>query len=261
MPKDYYSILGVDRSVSPDDLKKAYRKLAVEHHPDKGGDEERFKQINEAYSVLSDGQKRQEYDNPHMRGPFDDVFSHIFRPGGGPGFHFGFGGPRRAHMDIPTRGEDLRYVIDTPLNKFIFGGEVSFKINYDEPCQFCNGRGSTNFDTCDKCNGNGSIVEVKSAGGIYVKNVTTCMKCGGAGRMPLGKCEKCDGSGRHFVKDREIVVPIEKNLQEPYVAKSVGQGKKGTLVGPPGDLHIKLRLVVPKEEELTEEQRRILKEL
>ena len=140
---NHYETLGVRKDASPEELKKAFRKLANEYHPDKGGDADKFKEINEAYSVLSDPAKRQEYDNPMSRDPLSDIMRG-FGMGG-----FGPRPPRQNPINQPAKGADLRYVLDVPLRHFVFGGKMVLNVSYEEACTECNGKGYTTYTYSD----------------------------------------------------------------------------------------------------------------
>lgn len=250
MEKNYYNVLGVKKDVSDTELKKVYRKLASKHHPDHNGNEEKFKEINEAYSVLSDPKKRQDYDNPM---PNFNGFHFPF------GFNFGMA-PQRRRSNIPRRGQDLQLAVDVPLSEFLFGGEIEVALNYDEPCQTCFGRGYRTFKTCSKCNGSGVMEDVKSGNNIYMRSVRPCETCNGLGKEGVEECEGCGATGL-ISKEVKHQVVIPKNTRDNSIINVNGMGKSGVFGGPPGNLILMLRMIMPKEEELTEEQIKILKEL
>jgi molecular chaperone DnaJ len=250
MEKNYYKVLGVEKDVSESNLKKAYRKLASEHHPDHNGNEEKFKEINEAYSVLSDPQKKQDYDNPTsgLNGfPFP--------------FGFNFGGmSQRRRSNIPKRGQDLQLVVDVQLSKFLFGGEIEVVLNYDEPCQICSGRGYRTFKTCSKCNGSGVMEDIRSDSNVYMRSVRPCEICNGLGKEGVEKCEGCGATGLVSKKITHTVV-IPENARDSDIININGKGKSGVFGGPSGNLVLMLRMIMPKEGNLSEEQIKILKEL
>lgn len=250
MEKNYYNVLGVEKDVSNTELKKAYRKLASEHHPDHNGDEEKFKKVNEAYSVLSDPEKRQKYDNP-----MPDFNGFPF------GFGFGFGmPPRNRRSNIPRRGQDLQLSVDVPLSKFLFGGELEITLNYDDICQGCSGKGYRTFKICSKCGGSGVIENVEFNNNIHMKTVHPCRICSGSGKEGVEECEECGATGL-IAKEVAHTVVIPKNTRDNSIVNVNGMGKSGVFGGPPGNLILILRMIMPKEEELTEEQIKILKEL
>jgi len=253
---NHYETLGVNRDATQDEIKKAYRKLSMEHHPDKGGDEEQFKKISEAYSVLKDQDSRSAYDNPN---PFGDIFGNFFRHGGpGP---FARPRPKRPDIHAPRKGRDLKYMLDVPLGIAIFGGDVKFKLSYEDACTECNGLGATKLEKCDECDGAGSRVEVRSDRGIHMQTVTTCPKCNGMGEKAVEPCEICKGKGRVLIDNREFVVHIEKGSRDGQVQGIHGAAGEGVNGGPNGDLIVKLRLSLPNPDDLTEEQIKVLKEI
>lgn len=258
MAKDYYGVLGVARDASQEDIKKAYRKLAVKYHPDHNqGDkqaEEKFKEINEAYSVLSDLEKRQEYDNPapHFGGGMFDFFG-----GRSP---FGFRQQQRSNVKRPMRGLDLKYVKDVPFINFIVGGEIKFDISFDDLCKECDGTGHSKWIPCTNCNGMGSIVHTEQGENMFFQQMITCSVCGGVGKLGVKECEKCGGNG-YTVVDKIIEVEIPKDIRDGYIVVIHGRGGNGKYGGPKGDIYVKLRMKMPKGEDLTEEQINLLKEI
>lgn len=258
MAKDYYGILGVQRGASPEEIKGAYRKLANEHHPDKGGDAEKFKEVSEAYSVLSDPKKRQQYDNPFGGMPgFEDMMRGFggFRP------HFSHRSRRENPANMPTKGSDLKFVLDVPMSTFIFGGETSIVISYDEACSNCNGKGYTEGVTCDLCHGAGRKMDVKGDQGVFVQTVSVCEKCKGTGEISNKGCDVCNNSGHNHVENREFRISVERGARDGEVVLQKGVGRVGINGGPNGDLYVKLRMVIPDPDSLSEEQRKVLEQL
>lgn len=171
MTKDYYKILGVDRGVDEATLKKAYRELVMEHHPDHGGDEEKFKEISEAYTVLSDPEKKANYDNPmrQMRGfPFGNPFGDM------PPF-------RRPDPNAPRRGRNIVLEHAAPLRYFIFGGKLKVEFSFRDPCPDCSGTGAEEKETCSNCRGVGQVMESKQGQGIFIQSTRACPACSGRG--------------------------------------------------------------------------------
>jgi len=251
LSKDYYKILGVSKDVEQDTLKKAYRALSKEHHPDHGGDEERFKEINEAYSTLSDPEKRKDYDNPmrQMGGfPFGDMF--------------GFGGrqPGPPDPNAPHRGQNIMMEHALPIHYFIFGGK--FKVNFSlrDACPDCNGTGAEEKETCTNCKGHGQIMEIHRQRGMTMRSSRACPACMGRGFIAKKKCESCKGSSSREV-DKDVTLEVPRNIREGQVVGATGEGHIGLNGGPNGDLVIKLYMQLPKAEDLTEEQRKTLEGL
>jgi len=259
--RDYYEVLGISREASQDDIKKAYRKLAVKYHPDKNpGDkaaEEKFKELGEAYEALSDPQKRSAYDqyghsafDPRSRagrggggfgGGFHDPFE-IFRDvfgGGGSIFDEFFGGGR-ADPSAPQRGNDLRYDLEISFEEAALGCEKEIAVTKPDRCDSCSGTGSepgSKTRTCATCNGRGQVITSR---GIF-SIAQTCPKCQGAGRVIEKPCRSCNGSGR---KDRttKITLRIPAGVDSGSRLRSTGNGESGLRGGPAGDLYVLLHI-------------------
>lgn len=255
MTKNYYEILGVDKGAEQVDIKKAFRALSMEHHPDKGGDEEKFKEINEAYSTLSDPQKRGDYDNPmrNSGNPFEDLFRGF--GAGGP-----FGHPRRPDPNAPRRGKNIVLEHLTPLHYFIFGGKLKINLSFNDACSDCSGTGAEERATCGNCNGTGQITQVQRTQGMTMRSVATCPKCTGRGFIASKQCTSCNGAASRVV-EKKLVLDVPRDVSEGVVIGAAGEGHVGTNGAPPGDLIVKLHIRVPKAEDLTEEQRKVLEEL
>ncbi|MBV8344462.1 MAG: molecular chaperone DnaJ [Candidatus Eremiobacteraeota bacterium] len=250
--KDYYEILGVAADASGDEIKRAYRKLAREHHPDvahdKSSAEHRFKQINEAYEVLSDPNKRAQYDR------FGVVGNGASGPGG-----FGFGGgsfgdifdmffgnmrgaaPRRAG---PERGADLRYDVEISLEDAYTGS--SREIVFDRPaaCDACNGSGArrgTVVVACDRCGGSGMAQSVRHTPLGQIVTQSACPRCGGEGHVIPHPCEVCGGHGRRETQTR-LTVEIPAGVDDGSRIRIAGNGEAGSRGGPPGDLYVYLSI-------------------
>jgi molecular chaperone DnaJ len=252
--KDYYETLGVDRGASPQDIKKAYRKLAMEFHPDRNASpdaHERFKEVNRAYEVLSDADKRAAYDRYGHAGVdgnggfgpqgfegfsgfegFGDIFDAFF--GGSRG-----GGRRRRG---PARGADLRYNLVLTFEEAVFGCEKEIEFNRLERCERCAGKGAepgTDLETCPECNGAGEIRRAQqSIFGQFV-NVATCARCQGEGRIITDPCTQCRGAGRER-KSRKISVKIPAGVDEGAQIRLSGEGEAGARGGEPGNLYVVL---------------------
>ncbi|MCC6233133.1 MAG: molecular chaperone DnaJ [Verrucomicrobiales bacterium] len=259
--RDYYEVLGLAKGASPDEIKKAYRKLAVKYHPDKNpGDkaaEEKFKELSEAYEVLSDDQKRATYDevghaafDPRARaagrspsgGGFHDPFEIFREVFGGNGGIFGefFGEGRNADPTAPARGSDLRYDLQITLEEAVLGVEKELTLTRPEGCDHCHGRGAepgSSMKQCLTCGGRGQVV---SSRGIF-SIAQTCPKCEGAGRILEKPCRKCRGSGRSE-KTSKIKIRIPAGVDTGTRLRSTGNGEGGMRGGPPGDLYVVLHV-------------------
>lgn len=250
--RDYYEILGVAKDAAPEDIKKAYRALSKEYHPDHGGDEEKFKELSEAYSTLSNPQKRRDYDNPmrNAGNPFEDIFNR-------------FGGSVRQHRpdpNAPRRGRHIQMEHETPMHLFIFGGELKVSFNFDDVCVECAGKGANEFDKCTQCNGSGMITQIRNERGLHMQSSRPCPTCNGRGGIPREKCGYCDGNGT-IRTDKEVVLKVPRGLREGQPIGAAGEGGHGLNGGPPGDLIVKIYMKYPNPDELTEEQIKVLKEL
>lgn len=254
--RDYYEVLGVQRGASDDELKKAFRKEAKKYHPDlHPGDkaaEEKFKEINEAYEVLSNPEKRQRYDqfghagvDPNYGagsgaysggfGDFGDIFSDLF--GGG----FGFGGSRR---NGPKRGNDVRQVVNVTFEEAAFGCKKKINVTKMESCHTCSGTGAkpgTNPETCQHCHGTGQIQTQQRTILGYMTNVTTCPNCHGTGKIIKDPCKDCRGTGKvRTTKTIEIDIPA--GIDDGQTMQLSGQGEPGDRGGMNGDLLITIRV-------------------
>jgi molecular chaperone DnaJ len=249
--RDYYEILGVERSCDADRLKAAFRKQAMEHHPDRNGGcedaEGRFKEINEAYSILSDPQKRAAYDRFGHAG----VNGNGGFGGGGPQFHdaqdifnevfgdvFGdmFGGRRGQQRSGPARGQDLRYDLEISLEQAYASAEVEITVPAAMTCETCDGSGAkpgTSPTTCNTCNGQG---RVRATQGFFSIE-RACPRCGGSGRMVLDPCEDCRGQGQ-VRRERTLSVRIPAGVDDGARIRLAGEGDAGARGGPRGDLYI-----------------------
>ena len=256
--RDYYEVLGVDKKASEDEIKKAYRKIAIKYHPDRNpGDktaEEKFKEAAEAYSVLSDKQKRQQYDQfgfdgPNMGGGFggfgaggfsmDDIFSmfgDVFGGRGGFSGFSGFGGGQRAQY----RGTDLRLKVRLTLQEVSTGVTKKFKVRKDIVCSECNGSGAqkgSGSETCPTCHGQGYTVRtVRSILGM-MQTQSECPTCHGEGTVIKNKCPHCSGQG--IVKGEEVVeITIPAGVAEGMVVNVPGKGNAAPHNGVPGNIQV-----------------------
>ena len=250
--RDYYEILGVDRSVDAQGLKSAYRKIALKFHPDRNpGDkdaEEKFKEAAEAYSVLSDPDKRQRYDrfghdglqgaaaqgfDPSVFTDFSDILGDFF----GFGDLFG-GGARRRNR--PIQGDDVRYDLEIDLEDCIRGKEVEIKIARLETCGDCRGTGADPRDgltTCPVCRGRGEAIYQQG----FLSIRRTCTQCHGTGQIVRRPCKRCNGEGHARVEDR-LKVSIPPGVDNGTRVRLGGKGQPGANGGPPGDLYVFLRV-------------------
>jgi molecular chaperone DnaJ len=248
---DYYSVLGVERDASETDIKRAYRGLARKFHPDVAEDkttaEVRFKEINEAYEILSDPQKRQQYDR------FGTVGNGAGGPGGGGFagdgisdiFDMFFGGARGASQQRPAgpqRGSDLRYDLQITLEEAFAGAEREISFNHLGACTTCGGSGAkpgTLVTRCDRCGGTGAMRSVRQTPLGQFVTQTTCTKCGGEGTFIPTPCETCRGRGR-VERARSLTVKIPAGVDDGSRIRVSGSGEGGTRGGPPGDLYVYL---------------------
>jgi molecular chaperone DnaJ len=253
--KDYYEILGISKGASDDEIKKAFRKLAIKYHPDKNkGDkeaEEKFKEINEAYQVLTDPQKKSQYDQygtTDFSGGFDGGFDFSEMGGFGDIFDTFFGGggfsSNRSRRNGPARGADIEYNLSLTFEEAVFGVEKEITINRHEHCDTCNGTGAkpgTSPKTCSKCGGSGQVRTQRNTPlGSFV-SMSTCDKCGGKGNVIESPCADCHGSGKQR-KSRKIKVNIPAGVDNGNVLPLRGQGEHGANGGPPGDLYINIKV-------------------
>ena len=256
--RDYYEVLGVERGASDAEIKSAYRRLAKKYHPDLNpGDKEAeaaFKEVSEAYEVLSDDQKRARYDqfgheDPTMggggyggysygggAGGFEDIFETIF---GGGGFG-GFGGGSARQNNGPVRGDDLRYNLTISFEEAVFGCKKEINITRNENCDNCGGTGAkpgTQPVTCDHCHGTGTVTQVRQTMLGAMRTQTTCPKCGGEGKIISDPCPKCSGKGT-VRRSRTITVTIPAGIDNGQALTLRGEGEPGKRGGGAGDLYV-----------------------
>ncbi len=260
--KDYYEILGISKDASKTEIKKAYKKLAKKYHPDlnkDSGSAEKFKEINEAASVLGDDEKRKQYDQfgktaENFGGSgfdFSDFSSFADGFGFSNDFDFGdifdsfFGGGfSRRRRSAARAGADLRYDIEITLEEAAFGTKKTITIPRLETCQECNGTGAEseeNIETCQECNGSGILKkQTRTPFGIFA-TTTTCRKCSGTGKFIKNKCKKCSGSGR-IENEKTIMVEIPAGIDEGNRIRLREEGESGEKGGPSGDLYVVVHL-------------------
>ncbi len=260
--RDYYEVLGVARGASEDELKKAYRKLARQYHPDinkEAGAEDRFKEASEAYDVLSDAQKRQGYDQFGHAGAqgfgqggagfegfggFGDIFEAFFS---------GQGGQQRGRKRGPERGADLRMDIEIPFAAGLFGTDRTIEIQHQERCETCNGSGAkdpADVQTCDLCHGAGQITQTQRTIFGQFQQVASCPKCNGDGKTIKDPCTTCKGQGR-MRKFKKLQVKVPAGVDTGARLRVTGEGDIGPKGGPAGDLYIVLHV---EEDERFERQ-------
>ncbi|MED4070623.1 molecular chaperone DnaJ [Priestia endophytica] len=247
--RDYYEVLGVGKSATKDEIKKSYRKLSKKYHPDINKDAdapEKFKEIKEAYEVLSDDQKRAHYDQFGHTDPNQGGFGGGGDFGGGFGFEdifssfFGGGGGRRRDPNAPRQGADLQYTMTLSFEEAAFGKDTTIEIPREETCDTCDGSGAkpgSKVDTCSHCNGSGQLnVEQNTPFGRIV-NRRVCHHCNGSGKIIRDKCSTCHGAGK-VKKQKKISVKIPAGVDDGQQLRVAGQGEPGVNGGPPGDLFV-----------------------
>ncbi len=238
--RDYYDVLGIDRNASEDDIKKAFRKLAFQYHPDHNPDTsatEKFKEINEAYEVLSDTDRRIAYDRYGHDGGRD---LESFDFGLGDIFEAFFGGTTTATRQAPEKGQPLHYHVNLTLEEAAFGSEKQVTVTRIEYCSECQGTGAkvgTQPVKCPTCNGTGQVRRTQSNVFGRFTNVTTCPQCKGAGQIVTEPCSKCKGSGREK-NQRVIPVKIPPGISSGMQLRVRGEGNAGFRGGPAGDLFV-----------------------
>ena len=259
MPRDYYEVLGVPRDADETQIKKAFRKLAQLHHPDRNqGDpqaEEKFKELAEAYEVLSDAERRRTYDaygheglrtggyapNFESFGSFADVFSAFFGAGG---FDAAFGTGRRAGRGGMMKGEDVAVAVGIELAEAAAGTTVEVAFDAEAVCGACHGNGAepgTPIVTCPKCDGAGQLQAVARTRLGSIVRAVVCDRCDGDGRVAESPCQTCDGRGRVH-EERALSVQVPAGIDDGQRVRLTGRGHAGERGGPPGDLYVIVRV-------------------
>ncbi|HEU0050763.1 MAG TPA: molecular chaperone DnaJ [Patescibacteria group bacterium] len=264
MAKDYYKILGVEKNASEEDIKKAYRRLAHEHHPDKnGGDEKKFKDINEAYQVLGDKQKRATYDQFgsaafeqggaggfHGFGGFDFSQGQGFPPGADfgdlgdiLGEMFGFGG-LGGRAKTQTRGKDIEMDLELSFKEAAFGLQKTFSIYKHSICSRCHGDGAepgSKLESCGTCHGSGQVRQAQRSLFGTIQTVTACPTCHGRGKKPEKDCVQCRGLGVER-KEQTMAVTIPGGMDDGEALRVTGEGEAAAYGGKPGDLFLRIHI-------------------
>ena len=264
--RDYYEVLGVSKTATEDEIKKAYRSLAKKYHPDLNPDnkeaEEKFKEVNEAYETLSDPTKRSQYDQFGHAGPqqgFGGGFGGGFDGFGGINdiFEAFFGGGRRSGgpntSTRPRQGDDLEQTVTIDFMESINGCKREIKINVEDECSSCGGSGAysrKDINVCSRCHGRGSVIIEQNSIFGRVQSQTACPKCGGKGQEITRKCETCGGKGR-VRKNKDITITIPAGVSDGMSMRLEGKGAAGYNGGPNGDLYVHVR--VKKHEDFQRE--------
>lgn len=262
MSKDYYETLGVSKDASQEEIKRSFRKLAKQYHPDvnkEPGAEEKFKEIGEAYAVLSDENKRKAYDqygsaafeNGGQGGPggfggfnpgdinLEDILRDVF--GGGFSGFGNFGGGSRTRTNGKRRGRDVRIVLDLSFEEACFGCEKKIEINVDQECPHCDGKGGHGVKTCSTCGGHGIVLErMQSLFGV-VQTQKTCPDCNGTGETFTNKCEHCNGTGLER-KPKTVKVKVPEGASEEFQLNYARKGNLGPNGGEAGDLLVEFKI-------------------
>jgi len=255
MPQDYYDTLGVSKGAPEAEIKSAFRRLARQYHPDVSKEpdaEDRFKEINEAYAVLSDQDKRDAYDRFGHAGvqgmggvpdwttmDFSDILGDLF------GFGFGgFGRSSRRSPNAPRRGSDLQYRVHLDFKEAVFGIDKEIEISRDEACETCKGSGAkpgTSPSSCSTCGGSGEVRRSQQTIFGSMVQVTSCPACGGKGEVIVNPCQICSGQGQTR-KSRKKVVTIPAGVDTGTQIRLAGEGQPGVNNGPPGNLYLVIQV-------------------
>lgn len=259
--RNYYDVLGVSKDSTDAEIKSAFRKLAKQYHPDinkEPGAEEKFKEIGEAYAVLSDPEKRKQYDqfgheaftqgaaqggfgggfggfsaeDIDLSSIFDDLF------GGG---IFGGGSRRGSARNRPTKGRDSQVFVSLTFEEAVFGCKKTINIDLDSKCEECDGKGGSGEETCSTCNGRGRVVtQQRTMFGVF-QSESSCSDCGGTGKKYKNVCKKCNGNG-HVIKNKEIEITVPEGVDNGHQLRITGKGAAGYNGGPNGDIYIEFKV-------------------
>jgi molecular chaperone DnaJ len=261
---DYYDLLGVKKDASADEIKKAFRRAAVQHHPDRGGDEAKFKEVNEAYDVLKDADKRKRYDQFGHAGVGGSGGGSPF--GGGYGgqsqnvnFDFGdlglgdifssfFGGGHQQNQQRQVRGRDVEATVEITFDQAVFGTEVDLALNLDDTCEHCKGttvEPGHDLKTCDQCKGSGQVMHVTRTVFGNIQQASLCPKCRGTGKVPEKVCSVCRGKGTQS-KRQTIQLKIPAGIDDGATIRLREHGE-AIANGPKGDLYVNVRVKSHKQ--------------
>ncbi len=274
--RDYYEILGVGKDASADEVKKAFRRAAIEHHPDRGGDEAKFKEVNEAYEILKDPSKRQRYDqfghagvggqNGYSGGnPYEGFGGFGQAPGGSAGqaggfdfgdlglgdifsSFFGGGGQQAGGNRRQQRGRDVETQVEISFEQAIFGTEVELNLNLEDTCEHCKGttvEPGHQLKTCDQCGGSGQVVNVTRTIFGNIQQASICPKCNGRGKIPDKVCTVCRGKGTQ-AKKQLVKMKIPAGIDDGATVRLREHGE-AVANGPKGDLYVNIRVKPHKQ--------------
>lgn len=256
--RDYYEVLGVSKDASPDEIKKAFRRSAVEHHPDRGGDEIKFKELNEAYEVLKDSEKRKRYDqfgHAGVGGASGNPFGGGYAQGQNINFDFGdlglgdifgsfFGGSAGGQrQQRQNRGRDVEADVEISFEQAVFGTEVDLNVTLDDTCGHCKGTTAEpghDLKPCDQCKGSGQVTSVTRTIFGNIQQATLCPKCQGAGKVPEKTCTVCNGKGTQ-IKKQTIQLKIPPGIDDGATIRLREHGE-AIANGPKGDLYVNIRV-------------------
>jgi molecular chaperone DnaJ len=261
--RDYYEVLGVNKGASPDEIKTAYRRAAIEHHPDRGGDEAKFKELNEAHEVLKDPEKRKRYDQFGHAGVGNDPGSGGFNGFGGQGqninFDFGdlglgdifssfFGSGQQSQGNRQRRGNDIETRIEITFEQAIFGTEMPLGMTIDDTCEHCKGTTAEpghDLKTCPTCEGKGQVMHVTRTVFGNIQQASICPTCHGAGKVPEKECTVCHGKGT-VAKKQDIKLKVPAGIEDGTTIRLREHGE-AMANGPKGDLYVNVRVKAHKK--------------
>lgn len=254
--RDYYEVLGVSKGASADEIKKAFRRAAVEHHPDRGGDETKFKELNEAYEVLKDDSKRKRYDQFGHAGVGGNGGGNPFGGGQGQEMHFDFGdmglgdifssffgGGGGQAQQRQARGRDVEANVEISFEQAVFGTEVNISLNLDDTCEHCKGttvEPGYELKTCDECRGSGQVMTVTRTIFGNIQQASICSKCHGRGKIPEKICSVCHGKGTQ-AKKQKVELKIPAGVDDGATIRLREHGE-AIANGPKGDLYVNIRV-------------------